>query len=244
MQLLTPSALWLLAVSAPLVLLYILKIRRQRRPIASTWLWQQARRDLMARTPFKRLIWQLPLFLQLLALVALALSATGPAKRSRAVTGDHLAIIVDTSASMAAAESGGTRMALAKATAHELVDSLAPGSDAMILEAGREARVVLSPDRDVRRMHAAIDNIAARDVEGDLGQAIALAASRLKQLSGERRIVVISDGNLAKPAPLTGLPIPLELVRVGDHLVGINTGHPNGIAAEAIAAGAIPELAG
>ena len=35
-----------------------------------------------------------------------------------------------------------------------------------------------------------------------------------------------------------------ELVRVGDHLVGINTAHPNGLAATAIAAGHIPPLAG
>jgi sugar fermentation stimulation protein A len=35
-----------------------------------------------------------------------------------------------------------------------------------------------------------------------------------------------------------------ELVRVGGHLVGVNTAHPNRLAEEAIAAGAIPELAG
>ena len=35
-----------------------------------------------------------------------------------------------------------------------------------------------------------------------------------------------------------------ELIRVDDHLVGINTAHPNGIVAEAIEDGHIPALAG
>ena len=217
MELLGPSALGLLALLLPLVLLYVLKIQRKRRAVASTWLWQQAKRDLMARSPFRRLVVQLPLILQACALIVLALAAARPASRGKTISGDHIAIIVDTSASMSARDdkSGKTRLALAKTVAHELVRSLPPGSDAMILDAGRDARIALPADRDTRRMHSAINRIGPRHVEGDLGAAIALAVSRLRQQGGGRQIYVITDGNLARAAPLESVAVPIELITVG-----------------------------
>ncbi|MBN4050274.1 VWA domain-containing protein, partial [Desulfobulbus sp. AH-315-M07] len=215
LTLLAPKALWLLGLLVPLLILYILKVRRQTRRIGSTWLWKSAQRDLMARSPFKKLIVQLPLILQALALIALAIAAATPSTRGTGASGDHIAIIIDTSASMGAREGDTTRLALAKKAALDRIDALAPGSDVMLLDAGRDARLVLPPDRDRRRMATALDKIEVRDVEGDLGAAIALAASRLKQVGGDRKILVFSDGNLAHPAPMKTGAIPLELLRVG-----------------------------
>ncbi|WP_437600477.1 VWA domain-containing protein [Sorangium sp. So ce590] len=221
LALLSPGGLWLLALLGPLVLLYILKIKRSRRRVPSTWLWAAAQRDLMARAPFRKLIAQLPLVLQALALALLALALARPASRGRELTGDHVAIILDASASMSAAARGPsgeptTRIELAKQVARDLLAGLAPGSDALILEAGRDARLVAALDRDLVRLRAAIDPIAARDVEGDLGAAVALGVDRLRQLGGARRVVVITDGNLARPGSLRGVSVPLEVITVGD----------------------------
>lgn len=217
LELQSPWALGLLGLLGPLVVLYILKIKRQRLRVASTWLWRQARRDLMARSPFKRLVWQLPLLLQALGLIALAIAAARPTSRSKTMSGDHLALVIDTSASMSAidAASGKRHIDLAKQSARELVRGLAPGSEAMIIDAGRDARIALPADRDTRRMERAIEAIEARDVEGDLGAALALAVGRLSQLAGRRQLVVITDGALARDTNLQGLAVPTEVIRVG-----------------------------
>jgi hypothetical protein len=211
LELLNRPGLWLLAGLAPLVVLYILKIKRERVIVPSTWLWQASKRDLMAKHPFKRLVAELPLVLQILALVALALALARPAARGGKVAGDHVAILVDTSASM------GTRgrMEDAKRAAADVVGALSPGADAFVVEAAREARIVSPLERDAKHLKAAIAQLHVREVEGDLGAAVALAADRLRSLGGTRRIVVVTDGALASPGPLAAAGIPTEVVQVG-----------------------------
>jgi len=220
-DLLAPSGLFLLALLAPLIVLYILKVKRQRKRVASTWLWASAQRDLMARAPFKRLIAQIPLILQAIALIALAFALSRPATRGREIVGDHVAIVIDTSASMSATAKNArgestTRIELAKQSAKDLLSALTPGSDALVLEAGRDARLVAPLDRDLVRVKAAIDRVTTQDVEGDLGAAVALAVDRLRQLGGARRIMVLTDGNLARPSALVGASLPIEVITVGE----------------------------
>jgi hypothetical protein len=220
LHLLSPWGLALLAGAVPLVVLYILKIKRRRQRVSSTWLWAGAQRDLMAKQPFRKLVAQIPLLLELLALAALALALARPSSRGGSIDGDHVAVVIDASASMATRVGGPggttTRMDEARRAARDVVARLSPGADALVIEGARDARVVVPPDRDPRRLQAAIEGVAALDVEGDLAAAMALAADRLRSLGGRQRIVVITDGALAHEDPLVVSGIPTEVVAVGD----------------------------
>ena len=217
---LDPKGLLLLAALVPLVVLYILKIKRQRQRVSSTWLWASAQRDLLAKHPFRKLVPELPLLLEILALIALAVALARPSTRGGTIDGDHVAVVMDTSASMATRVGGPagttTRMDQAKRAAQNVVSQLSPGADAIVIEGGREARVVAPLDRDPRRLQAAIATVAVRDVEGDLAGAVALAADRLRSLGGRQRIVVVTDGALAHDEPLVVGGIPTEVLGVGD----------------------------
>jgi hypothetical protein len=220
-ELLNPKGLWLLTAIVPLVVLYILKIKRERVRVPSTWLWAEARRDLLAKHPFKKLVPELPLFLQLLALIGLSLALARPALRGGKLTGDHVAIVIDTSASMGttAKTADGkktTRMALAIESAKNAIDNMEAGADAIVIEGARDARVVSPLDRDARRLKASLAGVGVREVEGDLSAAVGLAADRLRSLGGKRRVLLITDGALASEAPLAAAGMDLQVVTVGD----------------------------
>ena len=217
LELKAPSGLWLLGLLAPLVLLYVLKIRRQRVTVSSTWLWAAAARDLAAKSPFKRLVRQVPLLLELFVLILLALALARPASRGGHIAGSHVAIVVDTSASMATLEPDGrSRLSHARDAASAVIRALAPGAQAVIVEAGREAHVVSAMDSDQRRLEASLDKLEASDAEGRMTLAIATASTQLRAYERNARLVVVSDGALADRDAFASSNLPIELVRVGE----------------------------
>jgi hypothetical protein len=215
-ELRSPAHLWLLGLLVPLVLLYVLRIRREKRTVPSTWLWRSAERDLLAKQPFRRLFPHISLLLEALALSALALAFARPIVRGGQIDSVHLAIVVDTSASMGAVGADGqSRIELARKAARTLSRQLAPGADALVIDAGREPRVVLPLERDPKRIEAAIERIQLGEVEGDLGRALSLATDHLRSRPGSSRIAVVTDGALARPDAFSHASLPVEVVRVG-----------------------------
>jgi hypothetical protein len=192
-ELARPAGLYLLGLLGPLIGLYVLRVRRARLPIASVWLWRTAARDLAASKPFRRLTPSIPLVLEGLAVVLLALALSGPRARSDASLGGRVALVVDISASMATREGSTTRLEAARKAAQQIVQGLEPGAETMIVAAARDAELASPFESDRARLRAALDRLTVRDVEGRLGPALALAAEQLRQRGGGR-LVLLSDG--------------------------------------------------
>ncbi|HVJ19509.1 MAG TPA: VWA domain-containing protein [Polyangiaceae bacterium] len=216
-ELRTPSGLWLLGLLGPLLLLYVLRIRRQRLRVPSTWLWAAAERDLLARHPFRRLRAEVPLLLEALAIILLSLALAQPVSRASHLQAGNVALVIDTSASMGARGEGGkTRMQAAQRAALAVLSSLAPGAAVMVIDAGREPQIVAPLERDRQRLERVILRLEAHEVEGALGRSLAVASDHLRSRPGSNRIVVITDGAVVDDDALNHSSLPVEVIRVGE----------------------------
>ncbi len=227
----TPGFLALFLVP-PLLLLYILKFRRQRRVAASTMLWRQVVADMRANTPFQKLRRNLLLLLQIMILVLLALALAGPVIfASLTAKKKFVILIIDSSASMQSADVRPNRLEAARREAHAVIDSLPGDAEVMVIDAGDQPCVVCNFTSDHSLSRRALDGITAKDSEGKLADAVTLAYNNLmgKRSKGDEapapppgEIYLFSDGgNLSLPQ-LEGLGGMMRYIKVGER--GNNVG--------------------
>lgn len=193
LTLLQPAFLWLGLLAIPLVALYILKARRERRDVAAVWLWEEAHRDLEARVPFRRLRRDVLLLLQLLILILLVAAAAGPYRRFQIGLGSDIAVVVDASASMLAGE----RPVQLETALNELVDGMGIGDRMAIVRAGPLPEVLAPLDAGRDEMLAAVARARAGTAPASLGDAVDLAASLV---DGVESVVVVTDRSSTPPA--------------------------------------------
>src|SRR5258708_16713977 len=124
MSFLAPVALALSALAAPIILLYMLRLRRREVQVSSTLLWQQLVRDREANAPWQRLRRNLLLLLQLLILAALVIALARPFIQVPTVTTGRIALLIDASARMNATRWQRSRFEVAPQQALTVVHSL------------------------------------------------------------------------------------------------------------------------
>jgi len=198
MNFLAPGAFFLGLLLPAIVALYLLKLRRIEREVPSTYLWRRMVRDVEANAPWQKLKPNLLMILQLLFLAAMMFALARPFTWAEGAGGEAAILILDTSASMAATDVAPSRIESAKQRARQLVDDLPDQARVTVIEAGREARVLLSSGLDRRQAHLAIEQIRAGTGGSDMAVALELASAIAARLPGTE-ILVLSDGKVELP---------------------------------------------
>jgi hypothetical protein len=176
-----PAFLWGLLALPLVVLLHRVRVRRERRDVAGSFLWRRAR-DAGARRP--RMRPSLLLLLQLLAIAGMTLAAAQPRWTS---AGPPLTVLVIDGAATMAARDGASAPAAAdldgvpvRASRLEVAVRVAErlrrdAGPVAIVRGGAEPRLVLPATGDAEGVRAALDDLVAVDASRDAGRALRLA---------------------------------------------------------------------
>lgn len=210
MSFLTPAALAGLAAAVPILLLYMLRLRRREQVISSTFLWRQVIQDTEANTPWQRLRRSLLLFLQLLILLLLALSLARPFVTVPTVSAGKIALLVDASASMTANDMDGqTRFEAALGKALGIVNNMNPQDRISLIGVGDVAEPLTSYTADQAELRLALNSMNAGQGRADWDTALTLAAAGAAGAENFS-IVMISDGGIGAATSLpANIPRPI-----------------------------------
>ncbi|MDO8363528.1 MAG: VWA domain-containing protein [Actinomycetota bacterium] len=195
MSLANPAGLALLGLAVPVVLLHILRPRRQAVTVSSTFLWRSIERPVSSASPWQRLRWSLLLLAQLLAVALLATAVARPVRLEAAALSEHTVFIIDASGSMAALDGNPDRLHLAVDRAVQLRKELPTGGIASVVIASDRPRVVLTASDDPSAFAGALRTVETTTGHPDFAGAFSLAES-LDTSSAAIGFVLISDGGL------------------------------------------------
>ena len=211
MTFLAPLALALTALAVPVVLLYMLRLRRRDVPVSSTLLWAEVLRGQSANTPWQRLRrnW---LLLQLLILAALILALARPSVTVPTLTAGRTALLLDASASMNATDVLPSRFERARALALALIDTLGVSDTMAVIRVSAGPQVLMPYTSDHDQLRAAVQAAQAGTTGADWGSALTLAAAGA---AGAEKfgMVIVGDGGL--PADVGAVPADVRFVPVG-----------------------------
>ncbi len=209
MQFLNPLAFLGAAIAIPIILLYMLRLRRREVVISSTFLWQQILQDNEANTPWQKLRRNILLILQLIILALLVLSLARPFSIVPAVSAAQTALLIDASASMNATDGpdGISRYEEAKQRALEVIDTMSADSILTVINVSDNVEVRVPYTSDRQQLRGAIENAQPSLGEGDWLTALTLAAEGGRGAQ-DFRIVIIGDGGIGDANNLPDISLP------------------------------------
>jgi hypothetical protein len=214
MQFLTPLGFVLAGLAIPIILLYMLKLRRKQVQVSSTFLWEQLLREQQANAPWQKLKRNLLLILQLLILAALVFALARPALQIPTVASGSVIVLLDASASMNATDVSPSRFDSAKDSVNAIINGLNPASSLTLILVGKTPQILIASESDKALLKAALNKAKATQGSADWESAFALAAGATRSDAIESSILIVSDGGLPESG-LPALPGEVQFLPVG-----------------------------
>jgi Ca-activated chloride channel homolog len=210
MSFLAPLAFLGLVIAIPILLLYMLRLRRQEHVISSTFLWQQVIQDTEANTPWQRLRRNLLLFLQLLIVLLMVLALMRPFVTVPTISAGKIALLIDGSASMNATDiNGQSRFSEALKQAEDIINNMNPQDAISLIRVSEVAEPITSYTSDPAELRFGLNSMTVGLGQGDWDTALTLAAAGAAGAENFS-IVMISDGGIGSATSLpANIPQPI-----------------------------------
>lgn len=185
-----PYALLLGLLAIAVVVLYWLRTRTRREPVATGMFWQQVFAEERFRERWRPWRHKVSLGLQLLLLVLLVIALAGP----QIPPPRQIVLIVDNGASMNATDVSPNRLEAARETAQRLIAAMREGDEMALLASGGSPAVLsgLTADQDV--LQTAVASLAGGNGPSEMKATVELASEMLRSSPTRGRIVALSDG--------------------------------------------------
>jgi Ca-activated chloride channel family protein len=215
MSFLTPIAFLGALVTIPIILLYMLRLRRREVVISSNFLWQQILRDREANTPWQRLRRNILLLLQLLIVALIVLAMARPAQVVPTISASKTVILLDASASMNATDiEGRTRFEEAQRQAVLVLNEIGLEDEVAVIRVADVTEPLITYTNDINALRAAINSAQPGQGSGDWDTALTLAAAGAEGAE-DFSIIIVTDGGLGDTARLPeNIPQP-NFIMVG-----------------------------
>lgn len=185
-----PNAFALLLFAAPVILVYILRMRRKSMEVSALFLWREVLKETRSFSVAIRMTRYLSLLINLVVIALIGFAAAGPIPDEK----DELIIVLDNSPSMGMKEDGGTtRLELAKRKAEAMVDGMTRFQSASLLTC---AGVAIGMTDDREKLLNAI-----RAIEIDYRYNSPWTTAEAFAPSAGKKLVLISDFNTAHAIP-------------------------------------------
>ncbi|MFJ8066533.1 BatA and WFA domain-containing protein [Psychrobacillus sp. NPDC096426] len=168
--------LWTAIFPIAVLLYYFFRKKYAKQPVSSTLFWQEVMKETKASPYLQHLQRNALFYLQMIAMILLVLALLQPFWKTKALAGEQIVFIVDTSATMEVNTNDSTLFEEHKKQMLQLADGLS-GKPLTIITTGNEPTLVVRAETNIDQIKSEIDKLKVSYEEENMSKALDFAQS-------------------------------------------------------------------